>query len=294
MNTNDLKIFESVALNGNFTKAAQAMHTVQSNVTARIKSLEEEFGASLFLRSSRKVELTAAGEILMHYCTKINQLIDEAKNNIQHTDRMIGHLSIGCIETTMALKMPDIIAAFAEQYPDVDLEFRSAMRPALISDVLNYKLNAAFVPAPVSVKDLDQVHIKEEQLVILVSSKYTNVQEVLSNKQLKIVVFEQGCVFRARLESWLDSKGILQYKSILLNSIEGIINFVEGGIGISVLPAELIADYYASRRLKTFSLNKELGTMNTLLVFRKNSPLSGPLNAFIRMYKQPASRPFPV
>jgi LysR family transcriptional regulator, cell division regulator len=294
MNTNDLKIFESVALSGNFTKAAQAMHTVQSNVTARIKSLEEEFGASLFLRSSRKVELTAAGEILMHYCTRINQLIDEAKNNIQHTDRMIGHLNIGCIETTMALKMPDIIAAFAEQYPDVDLEFRSAMRPTLISDVLNYKLNAAFVPAPVSIKDLDQVHIKEEQLVILVSSKYTNVQEVLSNKQLKIVVFEQGCVFRARLESWLDSKGILQYKSIVLNSIEGIINFVEAGIGISMLPAELIADYYTSRRLKTFSLNKELGTMNTVLVFRRNAPLSGPLNAFIRMYKQSASRPLPV
>jgi len=294
MNTNDLKIFESVALNGNFTKAAQAMHTVQSNVTARIKSLEEEFGASLFLRSSRKVELTAAGEILMHYCTRINQLIDEAKNNIQHTDRMIGHLNIGCIETTMALKMPDIIAAFAEQYPDVDLEFRSAMRPTLISDVLNYKLNAAFVPAPVSIKDLDQVHIKEEQLVVLVSSKYTNVQEVLSNKQLKIVVFEQGCVFRARLESWLDSKGILQYKSIVLNSIEGIINFVEAGIGISMLPAELIADYYTSRRLKTFSLNKELGTMNTVLVFRRNAPLSGPLNAFIRMYKQSASRPLPV
>ena len=61
MNTNDLKIFEAVAASGSFTKAAAAMFTVQSNVTARIKNLEEEFGTELFTRTSRKVELTPAG-----------------------------------------------------------------------------------------------------------------------------------------------------------------------------------------------------------------------------------------
>jgi DNA-binding transcriptional LysR family regulator len=285
MNTNDFKIFEAVAAHGSFTKAAEAMFTVQSNVTARIKNLEEEFGADLFTRTSRKVTLTAAGETLMQYCKQVSHLIDEAKKDIKNADQVIGHVKVGCIDTTMALKVPHILNHFAEAYPDVELEFKSAMRNALINDVLNYKLDAAFVSAPVINPELEAIHIKAEQLVILTSNKTPKLADVLSQNPVKIIVFDQGCIFRARLESWLGSKGITQYKSTVLNSIEGIINFVEAGLGISILPAEVITEYYAGRKLNTFAINKELGTMNVLLVYRKNIPQSRAVKAFIDMYQ---------
>ncbi|QEM07705.1 LysR family transcriptional regulator [Mucilaginibacter rubeus] len=284
MNTNDLKIFEAVATNGSFTKAAEAMFTVQSNVTARIKNLEEEFGADLFTRTSRKVTLTSAGETLLQYSKRIDHLVHEAKQDIKKFSRVSGSLKIGCIETTMAFKVPDILTRFTDTYPDVDLEFRSQMRSDLISDVINYKLDAAFVSAPINSPELEQVHIKEEQLVILAPAQGLELKELLTSSPLKIIVFDQGCVFRARLEAWLNSKGIIQYKSIVLNSLEGIINFVEAGLGISILPAELIEQYYAGRKLKTHTLNKELGTMSTVLIYRKNIPQSKPLKAFVEMY----------
>jgi len=284
MNTNDLKIFEAVAATGSFTKAASAMFTVQSNVSARIKSLEEEFGAELLTRTSRKVELTPSGQILMQYCKQIGHLVSEAKSNIQSSNKVIGSLKIGCIETTMTLKVPGILTWFEENYPEVDLEFKSEMMSALISDVLNYDLDAAFVPAPVNVKGLEQIMIKEEQLVILTASKGLDLQELLQNQPLKIVVFGEGCVFRARLESWLSSKGIVQYKSTVLNSIEGIINFVEAGMGITILPEEVISEYYSGRKITKHSLSKQLGTMNTVLVFRKDESQSKALKAFIDMY----------
>lgn len=284
MNTHDLKIFEAVAANGSFTKAAEAMFTVQSNVTARIKNLEEELGADLFTRTSRKVALTSAGETLMHYSKQIDHLVQEVKTDIKKFNQVSGHLKIGCIETTMAFKVPDILARFTETYPDVDLEFKSEMRSGLISDVINYKLDAAFVSAPVNAPELEQLHIKEEQLVIFASANAPELKVILASQPIKIVVFDQGCVFRARLESWLNSKGIIQYKSIVLNSLEGIVNFVEAGLGISILPAELIAQYHKGRKLKTFRLNKELGTMSTVLIFRKNVPQSRALKAFVEMY----------
>ncbi|MDB5090126.1 MAG: LysR family transcriptional regulator [Mucilaginibacter sp.] len=284
MNTHDLKIFEAVAANGSFTKAAESMFTVQSNVTARIKSLEEEFGTELFTRTSRKVELTAAGETLMQYSKRVGHLIEEAKKDIHNADSVKGHIKVGCIETTMALKVPSIINHFAENYPDVDLEFKAAMRSSLINDVLNYKLDAAFVSTPVNVSGLEQVIVKEEQLVILTPARFKKVSEALAVKPLKLVVFDQGCIFRSLLESWLASKGIIQYKSIVLNSIEGIINFVEAGLGISILPAEVMKQYYAGRKLSTFTINKELGTMITLLIYRKDVPQSGALKVFIDMY----------
>jgi DNA-binding transcriptional LysR family regulator len=270
---------------GSFTKAAAAMFTVQSNVTARIKSLEEEFGTELFTRTSRKVELTAGGQTLMQYCKQIGQLVEEAKNNIQNSNQVSGSLKVGCIETTMALKVPEILNRFQEEYPEVDLEFKSDMWSSLINDVLSFKLDAAFVSAPVHVKGLGQININEEQLVILSSSKGSTLNKLLANQPVKIIVFDQGCIFRARLESWLSSKGIVQYKSIVLNSIEGIINFVEAGLGISLLPEEVVSKYYGGRDLTTHSLSKQLGTMNTVLVFRKDVPPSRALKVFLDMYR---------
>ena len=97
-------------------------------------------------------------------------------------------------------------------------------------------------------------------------------------------MFDEGCIFRARLESWLSSKGIMHYKSTVLNSIEGIINFVEAGLGISLLPEEVVTKYYSGRKITTHRLSKQLGTMNTVLVFRKDVPKSKALEAFINLY----------
>jgi len=284
MNTNDFKIFEAVAAHGSFTKAAEATFTVQSNVTARIKSLEEEFGVSLFTRT-RKVQLTAAGETLMHYCKQISQLIEAAKRELSGSDQLIGHLKIGCIETTMALKVPGLIQHFNTTYPDIELEFKSAMSPDLIQEVMNYKLDVAFITAPVTLPDLEQRLIKEEQLVIVSSGKYETLNDIVEDPQVRIIVFEQGCVYRARLESWLSYQGIINYKSTVVNSLEGIVNFVEAGLAITILPLELIEQYYPNRKLRTFSIGKELGSTKTMIIYRKNREQDPLLKAFVEMHE---------
>jgi DNA-binding transcriptional LysR family regulator len=158
------------------------------------------------------------------------------------------------------------------------------MMSALLSDVLNYQLDAAFVSGPLNVRGLEQIQIKEEQLVIVAAAKGPTVEELLTKQPLKIVVFGQRCIFRARLESWLSSKGIVQYKSMVLNSIEGIINFVEAGVSISLLPEEVVSGYYSGKKITSYGLTKQLGTMNTVLVFRKDESQSRALKAFIDMY----------
>lgn len=128
MNTNDLNLFEAVAHHGSFTRAAEAMFTVQSNVTARIKNLEEEFGTPLFTRTSRKVALTAAGETLMQYSKQLNHIISEAKRAIGKSDLVRGQIKIGFLETMMTIKGPELVNELAAKFPFVELEFKSAMR----------------------------------------------------------------------------------------------------------------------------------------------------------------------
>ena len=284
MNINDLKIFEAVASTGSFTKAAKAMFTVQSNVTARIKNLEDEFNASLFERTSRKVVLTPAGQKLMKYSKQIGSLIALAHEEISDRGSITGYLKIGCIETTMALKVPQIIRRFADTYPKIVLEFISEMQNDLVLDVLGHKLDAAFVSAPISTAEIEQVKITEDRLVILAPRGAGSLSKALSSEILKIVVFDNGCVFRARLESLLSAKGLVQYQNIIVNSIEGIINFVEAGLGISILPAEIIAKYYQGRSIETFAINDELSKLTTLLIYPKGTKKSGAIAALAKMF----------
>lgn len=284
MNVNDLRLFQAVAAHGSFTKAAEVMFTVQSNVTARIKALEEEFGSQLLARTSRKVTLTDAGEKLIYYSKQITHLVEEAKKELSTQDQVIGQLTIGCIETTLALRVPGMITTFSETYPDVEIEFKSDNSPNLIHDVLHHRLDAAFVSAPIDAPELEQHFVSKDKLV-LVTAANTDLKTALAAKTVRTVVFDQGCSYRARLESWFSSKGISRYKCTVVNTMEGIVNFVEAGVGMTILPEDLIKRFYARRKLNTFPLGRELSSISTVLIFRKGIPQSRALKAFLEMYE---------
>ena len=283
MNTSDLKIFEAVAAHGSFTKAAEEMYTVQSNVTARIKSLEEEFKISFFKRTSRSVELTAAGEVFMQFSKVINHLVEEIKQDLSDSAQLSGSLKIGCIETTLALKVPGVISHFTDRYPDVNLSFKADNSPNLINDVLDYKLDAAFVGAPVTVAELGTRVVKEDRLVIVTAKDHPGLSD-LKKRPVKIVVFDQGCSYRARLELWLANRGVVNYQCTVVNTMEGIVNFVEAGIGITLLPADLIEQFYYKRKLKTYPVKGELGALTTVIVYRKDVPQSKAMKAFMDLF----------
>lgn len=284
MNLHDLQTFEAVAALGSFTKAAEAMHTVQSNVTARIKSLEDEFKVTLFTRTSRRVELTTAGETLIKYCRHIGQTIEEAKRELSETSQVGGIIRIGTMETSLSMKLPGVINRFTDHYPDVEIEVKSAFTGVLTNDVLNYKLDLAFVAAPIASPELQEKVIKKDKLVIITASEHTSLKDYLKKQPVKIIVFDQGCSFRARLESWLNAKGVVSYRRTVMNSWEGIISFVEGGMGMTIVPEDLLLQHYAKRKIKIHGINKELGTLTTVLVYRKDLPQSRAMKAFIEMY----------
>ncbi|WP_217601661.1 LysR family transcriptional regulator [Chitinophaga sp. GbtcB8] len=284
MNLHDLQTFEAVAALGSFTKAAEAMHTVQSNVTARIKSLEDEFKVTLFTRTSRRVELTTAGETLIKYCRHIGQTIEEAKRELSETSQVGGIIRIGTMETSLSMKLPGVINRFTDHYPDVEIEVKSAFTGVLTNDVLSYKLDLAFVAAPIASPELQEKVIKKDKLVIITASEHTSLKNYLKKQPVKIIVFDQGCSFRARLESWLNAKGVVSYRRTVMNSWEGIISFVEGGMGMTIVPEDLLLQHYAKRKIKIHGINKELGTLTTVLVYRKDLPQSRAMKAFIEMY----------
>lgn len=104
MESGDLRIFQMVAREGSITKAVARLGYVQSNVTARIRQLEEDLKTELFFRHNRGMTLSSSGTVLLHYADQVVGLIEEAKMALASTDKPSGPLMIGSTQTTAAVR----------------------------------------------------------------------------------------------------------------------------------------------------------------------------------------------
>jgi DNA-binding transcriptional LysR family regulator len=148
-------------------KAALELSTVQSNVTARVKSLEAEVGFALFERTSRGVTLTAAGRRLLPFAARAARLLEDAKRAVADQGTPTGALVVGSLETTAALRLSPILSEFAAKYPAVDLSLRTGTSRELVDQVLGRSLEGAYVCGPVNHPDLLAEPFAREELVIL-------------------------------------------------------------------------------------------------------------------------------
>src|SRR6188508_3067138 len=108
MDTRDLTTFATVARLGGMGRAARALNTVQSNVTQRVRRLEESLGVTLFERGHSGARLTAAGKRLMPYAARVDALLAEAGRAARDDGVPRGTLTVGALETTAALRLSPV------------------------------------------------------------------------------------------------------------------------------------------------------------------------------------------
>ena len=146
MESTHLRVFSTVAQYGSITRAAEALHTVQSNVTMHIKALEAELGVSLLQRNRRGVTLTRAGERLVPYAIRAQGLLAEARNAVANENQPPeGPLRVGTLETTAAIRLPQLVARYGALFPKVDLSLITGTTLALSQDVVAHKLEEQYV-----------------------------------------------------------------------------------------------------------------------------------------------------
>lgn len=273
---NELKIFLSVSRQGSISRAAAELNYVQSNVTARIKQLEERLGTSLFHRKSKGVCLTASGYLLLDYAERIIRLTREAEEALSDQHRPHGPLAIGSMETTAAVRLPALLADFHLSYPDVELSLITGPSETSLRRLLNFQLDGALVAGEVSHDALIAERVFEEELVIVAPPE----SNPLEKANLKILVFRPGCSYRAQLETWLRKTGRQAYRIIEFGSIEGIIGCVAAGMGISLLPRSVVDQPQHLRNCSLHSVPAEFSKMTTWFVRRRNEKSSRALQAF--------------
>ncbi len=232
LDTVQLKSFIAIAETGTFSQASEIIGRTQSAVSLQIKKLEEGLGCELFNRTHRRVSLTEQGELFLSYAKRMVALQWEVFSRIREPD-IQGEISFGTPEDFATHYLPSVLARFREHHPSIQLNVGCDLTLNLIDGFNQGKYDVILVKRdPQSLKGGTKVW--REPLVWVAADHYTP-QEPLS-----LVLSPYPCIYRARALAALDRAKKSWHISYTSPSLAGTVAAVKAGLGISVLPANML------------------------------------------------------
>jgi DNA-binding transcriptional LysR family regulator len=283
MEISQLEIFIAVAETGSITKAATKLLRAPSNVSTRIQQLERELGVKLLVRDKRQSSLSADGELFLDHAQRIIDLVNDAKAfSTQGTPR--GRFRLGALESTAAVRIPPILAAFHLHYPAVELELDANSSGHLFDRLLNGQLTAAFSDGRPAVPALTGIKAFSENLRIITPQSITEINDDFRASHPTAFVFGRVCSYRQRFEDWLESEGIVPGRIVEISSYYSMLACVAAGGGISMIPESLLETLPGASKVQAHEMPGTLGKAETWLTWRRDCR-SANLKAFITELK---------
>lgn len=228
-----LRTFQAVVEEGGILAASRKLNTVQSNVTGRIRRLEEELGTELFHRKGRGLELAPSGRVLLDYARRMLMLERETSAAVRQVGESTGELRIGTMETFAAVHLPRALKAVRARHPRVELRVSTETSAALIERLLDHKLDCAFVGGPVIHPDLAFEELVVEELVQVCAAGADPVLQ-------PVILFREGCAYRTRALAWQRASGHAVADAMEFGTLEGILGCVSVGLGWTLLPRRVV------------------------------------------------------
>jgi len=258
MDSNLLKVFLAVANTKSISLGAKELNFTQSNITLRVKQLEKSLGYALFHRTNRGVILTLEGEKLYPLAVDIVKRIEEASLKMQNINYQ-EHLRIGSTQSNTTIRLTKFIENINHDFEDMHLEFIVDSSLNLIEQLLDYKIDIAFVNGKPNHKDIEVLNTFKEDIV-LVEPK----DKVAQNT---IFAYKNGCLNRIFLEKYLTKKEKQTYKKTNIENYELIFACVQAGYGVALFARKIIEKFGYLDKLKVTDMDFDL---DTYLICRKD------------------------
>jgi DNA-binding transcriptional LysR family regulator len=269
MNFADLQVFKSVVEEGGVIRAANKLHRVPSAVTTRIKQLEASMGVKLFHRDRQRLHLSPAGELLKDYADRLIRLSDEARDVVSGT-KPRGVLRLGALESTTASRLPPILSSFHARYRDVRLELVTGTNDALLKQLVERQLDAAFIAESPPPKAFDHIPVFAERLTLISSLDRQPIRRAGDVHDDSLIAFPEGCAYRRVLQRWLGRDSLATFRVLELSSYHAIVACVTAGAGIALMP-ESVLDAIPQAKVQRHAIPKAQGQITTPLVWRRGA-----------------------
>jgi DNA-binding transcriptional LysR family regulator len=268
-----LQIFQTVVQEGGVNRAAEKLHRVPSNVTTRIRQLEDFLGVRLFRREGRTLSLSSEGHTLLNYANRLLRLADEAVNELR-TGKPQGLFRLGSLESTAGSRLAPILSRYHDENPGVVVELVTGTTAALVGRVMNFEVEAAFVSEPFSAPELQALPVFDEELVLITPRELRTLHGARELGHMTMIAFAHGCSYRKRLEDWLGFENVGSGRVLEFASYQGMIACVAAGTGFAIVPRSVLGALGASGKVNQHRLPERIASNRTHLVWRGEPSLA--------------------
>lgn len=282
MDTHALTAFIEVADSRSFSKAGERLHLSQPAISKRIAALEDSLGQPLFDRVGRRIDLTDAGRTLLPHARRVLAEMEDARRALSRLSGTVsGRLSIGTSHHIGLHRLPPVLRAFTQAYPDVDLDIQFMDSEDACEEVAQGRLELGIVTLPDAAPDaLLMQMIWTDPLSVVVAPNHPLAQggsPTLNALAAHPAVLPDERTYTHRIVmTALQAHGVAPRIRLSTNYLETLKMLVAIGLGWSVLPCSMLDDSIVAIDRPELSLSRELGA-----VWHRGRTRSGPARALL-------------
>lgn len=274
----DLELFVAVADAGSIARAAERSHTVASAVSKRVSDLEDNLGCALLLRGAKGVELTAAGHallararVLLHQAA---QLDDEMR---RHASGTRGYVRMFANISAIVEFLPDALASFARQHPDIHVHLEEHVSSAVATAVADNSADLGIVSELPAIDGLTTVPFRNDDLVVVLKpdhplAKRSSLAFAELIDQPIVGLHAGSSLHRLLTRAAMEAERPLNWR-VHVTSFDAACAMVAAGMGVSILPRAATSVYIRSLSLTSLPLTDTWAQRQMFLCIRSGAPL---------------------
>ena len=285
-----LKVFESVARNLSFTRAAEELHLTQPTVSIQLKQLSDIVGLPLLEQIGKRIHLTDTGRELLKVChetfeglSRFEMLVSDMKGV------KAGKLRLAVI-TTAKYFVPRLLGPFCQRYPGIDVSLKVTNRERVLQRMVDNLDDLYVLGQPPEGLDVVFEPFLENPLVVVAASSHPLAAEkIISPQRLveeQFLMREPGSGIRLATEQFFAERVLKLKVRMELGSNEAIKHAVAGGLGIAVLSAHTLALDHSSDELAILNVEGFPIRRHWYLAYPKDKQLSVVALAFLDFLRE--------
>lgn len=284
-----LKIFRAIVDVGSFTGAGELLGVSQPTISQQVRALEEELGAPLLIRTARSLQITPAGDLLLHCARHVLDKIDETRRRIEdHARGRGGLVRIGMPEPPCNYLLPEVLVELKSRFPRIDVRVISGHTAETLGRLLGGEIELALLPLPVEAEKVRVVEVGRDELVAVVPPGHTwAVLPFVTARDFDkepLLVYDRASQITDLTLGFLLADGIFPRVAAEVDHLEALKELAQRRLGIAVVPTwaakrEIAAGLLVPVRLGPSGIGRTWGILHADL-----QPYPATLRALVQLF----------
>jgi DNA-binding transcriptional LysR family regulator len=277
MTLKEIEAFYWTAALGSFSVAATRLHITQSSLSKRVAELEESVGAVLIDRSSKKVQLTEAGQRLLPVARQMLDLMEVLRAEATASTRLTGDCRFGISELVALTWLPQLVSGVRHEHPNLRLQPYVDLARNLEKRVVRGELDFAVAPGPAESESVESETITAVEFSWTAAPGRLGAGAVLTAADLlqyPLITMTEGSGLTRAFEAWAAEQGLRTRQTVACNSLMGIVGLTIADVGISFLPVRYIQPWLDRGALVTLRSVPPLPALDYCFIRRRDDARS--------------------